>query len=62
MTRPRPQPAPDYTNAFLAMCYLILVMGLMVIWGVWGYVVALVLCVALRQGIVWLDRRLERAE
>ena len=44
MTRPQPQPVPDYTNAFLAMSYLIAVMGLVVIWGVWGYAVALGLC------------------
>ena len=43
----------DYTTAFLGTFYLILVMGLAVIWGVWGYLVALLLCAALH----WLIDR-----
>lgn len=41
----------DYTNAFLGMFYLILVMVLVLIWGAWGYPMALVICAALHWGI-----------
>lgn len=51
-----PQPVPDYTNAFLGMVYLILVMGLMVIWGLWGYLVALATSAALNAGLGRLGR------
>lgn len=41
------QPVEDYTNAFLGVFYLLLVMTLVVIWGAWGYVVSLALCAGL---------------
>ncbi|WP_299646061.1 hypothetical protein [uncultured Jannaschia sp.] len=52
----------DYTNAFLATFYLILVMALVLIWGVWGYLVALGLCAALHWAIRTLGLRRARAE
>ncbi|UWQ22497.1 hypothetical protein [Jannaschia sp. W003] len=55
-TRPQPDPVPDYTNAFLAMSWLILVMALWVIWGVWGYVAALATCALVQGGIARLAR------
>ena len=48
-TRPQTDPVPDYTNAFLAMVWLIAVMGLVVVWGLWGYAAAL--------GLLWLGWR-----
>ncbi|MGB3408738.1 MAG: hypothetical protein WBA67_14735 [Jannaschia sp.] len=52
----------NYTDAFLATIYLLLVMSLVMIWGVWGYVAALTAC----GGLHWLIRhfglRRERAE
>ncbi len=47
----------DYTNAFVGMAYLILVMVLVVVWGVWGYPLALALCAALQHGIRRLGLR-----
>lgn len=44
----------DYTNAFLGMAYLMLVMMLVFVWGVWGYPVALAICA----GLHWVIRRL----
>ncbi|SDY64800.1 hypothetical protein SAMN05444004_102233 [Jannaschia faecimaris] len=41
----------DYTNAFLGMFYLILVMTLVIIWGVWGYPVSLAICAVMHWGI-----------
>ncbi|WP_179380157.1 hypothetical protein [Jannaschia marina] len=41
----------DYTNAFLGMVYLLLVFVLVLIWGVWGYPMALALCAALHWAI-----------
>lgn len=52
--RPQPDPVPDYTNAFLAMSYLILVMALWVIWGIWGYIAALATCALIQTGITRL--------
>ncbi len=49
--RPQPDPVPDYTNAFLWMSYLILVMALWVIWGIWGYIAALATCALIQFGI-----------
>ena len=57
MTRPQMQPVPNYTNAFLAMCYVILVPALVVVWGVWGYAAALGLCAALHWGVTQLSQR-----
>lgn len=54
--------AEDYTNAFLGMLYLVLVMGLVVIWGAWGYVAALALCAAVHKGIDWFGARRAAAE
>ncbi|KIT14512.1 hypothetical protein [Jannaschia aquimarina] len=51
MHRHQPDPAPDYTNAFLGISYLILVMALWVIWGIWGYVAALATCWLVHTGI-----------
>lgn len=34
----------DYTAAFLGMAYLLGVTGLTIVWGVWGYGVALLIC------------------
>lgn len=47
------QRVQDYTFAFLGMFYLTLMFTLMVIWGVWGYLVSLALCLALH----WVLRR-----
>ena len=44
----------DYTNAFLGIFYLILVMTLVIVWGAWGYPVALAICA----GLHWAIRRL----
>lgn len=52
----------DYTNAFLGALYLVLVAGLVLIWGVWGYVVALALCVAIHRVIEIVGTRRARAE
>lgn len=52
----------DYTNAFLGMAYLILVMSLVIVWGVWGYPVALALCAALHWGVRRLGMRRAAAE
>lgn len=35
--------APDYTNAFLAMAYVWLMIALITAWAVWGFISALVL-------------------
>lgn len=45
------QRVQDYTDAFLWMCYLLLVMTLVMIWGVWGYVAALALCAGIHYAI-----------
>ncbi|MGC1260171.1 MAG: hypothetical protein WA873_05850 [Jannaschia helgolandensis] len=51
----------DYTNAFLGMAYLMLVMILVFVWGVWGYPVALATCVGLHWAIRgWGLRRAAR--
>jgi flagellar biogenesis protein FliO len=47
----------DYTNAFLGMSYLLLVMTLVLIWGAWGYLFALALCGALHYAIRRLGER-----
>ncbi|MEM9798463.1 MAG: hypothetical protein AAF919_18375 [Pseudomonadota bacterium] len=57
-----PGQVEDYTNAFLGMFYLILVMALVVIWGMWGYPVALMICACIHWGIHRLGLRLERHE
>ncbi|MEM7641961.1 MAG: hypothetical protein AAF366_05485 [Pseudomonadota bacterium] len=44
----------DYTSAFLWMFYLVLVVGLVIVWGVWGYMLALAICVGLHLGIARL--------
>ncbi|MEM7488244.1 MAG: hypothetical protein AAF390_03870 [Pseudomonadota bacterium] len=44
----------DYTSAFLWMFYLVLVVGLVIVWGVWGYVLALAICLGLHVGIARL--------
>lgn len=44
----------DYTDAFLCVAYLLLVMVLVVIWGAWGYPVSLLTCA----GMHWAIRRL----
>ena len=54
MTRPQPDPAPDYTNAFLVVSYMILVMTLWVVWGLWGYLAALGTCGLVHAGIARL--------
>ena len=41
----------DYTGAFLGMAYLILVFGLVTVWGIWGYAVALLICAVLHIAI-----------
>jgi hypothetical protein len=43
--------AEDYTTAFLWAFYLLLVVGLVVVWGAWGYVLALAICAGLHWGI-----------
>ncbi|SFI61453.1 hypothetical protein [Jannaschia pohangensis] len=50
----------DYTNAFLGAFYLSLVTGLVVVWGIWGYAVALLICAALHGAIHHFGRK--RAE
>lgn len=45
------QRAENYTTAFLGMFYLTLVFALVVIWGLWGYPVALAICLALHWAI-----------
>ncbi|UWQ17611.1 hypothetical protein [Jannaschia sp. M317] len=52
----------DYTNAFLWMFYLILVCALVMIWGIWGYALALSVCAALHWGIKRLHRHRARVE
>ena len=52
----------DYTLAFLATFYLILVMALVLIWGVWGYPAALALCAGLHWAIRRLGLRRARAQ
>ena len=52
----------DYTSAFLGAFYLILVMGLVVIWGIWSYAVALAICWALHAGIRRVGLHRARAE
>jgi hypothetical protein len=47
----------DYTTAFLWMFYLLLVSGLVIVWGVWGYVLALAICAGLHVGIARLAIR-----
>lgn len=47
----------DYTNAFLGMFYLVLVMTLVIVWGVWGYVMALAICGVLHWAIRQLGAR-----
>ncbi|MEM8823346.1 MAG: hypothetical protein AAGF30_07035 [Pseudomonadota bacterium] len=44
----------NYTTAFLWMFYLVLVVGLVIVWGVWGYVLALAICAGLHVGIAKL--------
>lgn len=34
----------DYTTAFLGVLYLLVVMTLTLVWGVWGYGIALAVC------------------
>ena len=46
----------DYTDAFLALMWLLGITALTLVWGVWGYAAALVLCAAAHAGI----RRLAR--
>lgn len=41
----------DYTTAFLGVLYLLVVMTLTLVWGVWGYGVALAACALLHAGI-----------
>ncbi|CTQ48688.1 hypothetical protein [Jannaschia donghaensis] len=48
----------DYTNAFLGTFYLILLTTLILIWGVWGYPMALAIGAILHLGIRrWSLRR-----
>lgn len=41
----------DYTIPFLVMAYLVLVMVLVGVWGIWGYAIALMLSAALHAGL-----------
>lgn len=52
----------NYTDAFLCVAYLLLVMTLVMIWGVWGYVFSLAVCATLHWGIKHLGLRRARAE
>ncbi len=52
----------DYTAAFLGMFYLLLVSGLVLVWGIWGYAVALVICAVLHWAILRLGARRAAAE
>ncbi|WP_371156571.1 hypothetical protein [Jannaschia sp. 2305UL9-9] len=52
----------NYTDAFLCIAYLLLVMTLVMIWGVWGYVVSLSVCAGLHWAIKRLGLRRARME
>ncbi|GIT91062.1 hypothetical protein JANAI62_15170 [Jannaschia pagri] len=52
----------DYTEAFLWMAYLVLVSGLVMIWGLWGYPMALIVCACLHYGIKRLGLHRARVE
>lgn len=47
----------DYTNAFLGMFYLLLVVSLTIVWGALGYGVALALCAVIHVAIRRLGLR-----
>ena len=52
----------NYTDAFLATAYLLLVMTLVMIWGLWGYVAALFVCAVLHAAIRHFGLRRAQAE
>ena len=47
----------DYTNAFLCVLYPLVVMTLTLLWGVWGYAMALAACGGLHLAIRAGERR-----
>ena len=57
MTSKDPQPAPNYTNAALTMAWVNLMWIFMLIWGVWGFLPALLVGAGLNRGITWLSLR-----
>ncbi|MEL7184531.1 MAG: hypothetical protein AAFY65_04255 [Pseudomonadota bacterium] len=48
----------DYTLPFLCMLYVVLLATLVLIWGVWGYLMALLMCSLAHVGIHRLAERL----
>lgn len=52
----------DYTNAFLGVFYMLLVMSLVMIWGLWGYLAALCVCGAMHYGIKHFTNYRDRVE
>lgn len=49
----------NYTVPFLWMFYLVLMIALVAVWGVWGYAFALLICAAIHYGISQLAHRLQ---
>lgn len=54
--------APNYTNAFLIMAFVNLLVALIVIWAAYGYLAALIACTAIYTALqMWLDRHRPQA-
>lgn len=49
--------APDYTNAFLAMAFVWMMIALITIWALWGFLVAIVACSFAH---AWLAHKLQK--
>lgn len=49
--------APNYTNAALTMAWVNLMWILLLIWGIWGLLPALLVSAGLNRGISWLALR-----
>ncbi|TFL18750.1 hypothetical protein [Jannaschia formosa] len=58
----RPERVEDYTEAFLWTAYMILIVALVMIWGIWGYLIALATCAGLHWGITRWSVARARAE
>jgi hypothetical protein len=57
-----PQPVQDYTEAFLWSAYMVVILLLVIVWGVWGYLVALACCAGLHWGVTRWSVARARAE
>ena len=54
-----PGQVTDYTEVFLVMAYVVLLMTLVAVWGVWGFAAALLLGGALHLILRQAGRRVE---